>query len=207
MVVFPGGKTRLKRVSSRAATVRVSRRRRCRVGSRLPLAVLWRSRVGRVRLRDYGSCSRRRAADSGGLFVRAIGRHRNRGRHGWAYKLGRRGATAGAADPTGPFGSGRRLRRTDRVTWFYCRLTSRGCQRSLVLRATGEAGALAATVVGYDDEGDGVRVAGATVHVAGRRLLTDADGRLRVALPAGGYRLHASKPGLVRSFPERVTVR
>ena len=61
------------------------------------------------------------ARDGGGLFVESIRGDVNRGQNGWVYKVGRRAATAGAADPTGPFGHGR-LRNGQSVTWFYCRL-------------------------------------------------------------------------------------
>ena len=68
-----------------------------------------------------------------------IGADLNRGQNGWVYKVGRRAATAGAADPTGAFGNGR-LRRGQRVTWFYCRLRAGGCQRTLELRLSAEPG-------------------------------------------------------------------
>ena len=40
--------------------------------------------------------------DGGGLFVESIRGDANRGQNGWVYKVGRRAATAGAADPGGP---------------------------------------------------------------------------------------------------------
>ena len=153
-------------MTARKALVRVGGRR-CAAGAGTALAALVRSHVGRLRLRDFGSCSRR-PRDGAGLFVRGIGPDRNRGRDGWVYKVGRRVATAGAADPSGPFGRGR-LRGGQRVTWFYCRLGSRGCQRTLVLRLRSEPGAVVATVRGYDDEGEGVPVEGATVRREARR--------------------------------------
>ena len=204
MVVFRSGKAVTKRTSSRAVSVRVGRRR-CKVGTGTALAALVRSRVSRVRLRDFGSCSRR-ARDAGQLFVTAIGRDRNRGQSGWVYKVGRRGATAGAGDPRGPFGRGR-LRSGQRVVWFYC-LRAANCQRTLSLRARAEGGgAVTVSVVGYDDEGRGVKVAGAEVHVGAVSARTDAKGVARASLPPGRYRVHATKKGLVRSFPERVLVR
>ena len=72
-------------------------------------------------------------------------------------------ATAGAADPSGPFGRGR-LKRGQRVTWFYCRLGEGGCQRTLALTARAGPGAVDVTVRGYDDEGGGVPIEGATVR-------------------------------------------
>lgn len=203
MVVFRDGSTVTKQVTARQTLVRVGGRR-CAAGAGTALAALARSRVGRLRLRDFGSCSRR-PRDGAGLFVSGIGPDVNRGRDGWAYKVGRRGATAGAADPAGAFGNGR-LRGGQRVTWFWCRLRARGCQRSLVLRVRVEAGAVVATVRGYDDEGDGIPVEGATVRAGGAEALTGADGTVRFSVPAGSYRAVTAKDGLVRSFAERVEV-
>jgi hypothetical protein len=137
--------------------------------------------------------------------VRAIRGEVNRGQDGWVYKVGRRAATAGAADPGGPFGRGR-LRASQRVTWFYCRLRDGGCQRTLELRVTTEPGALIARVRGYDDEGTGVAVDGATVSAGGASAVTGVKGLARLELPAGRYTAVASKPGLVRSFAERAQV-
>ena len=204
MVVFPNGKAPRKRVSTRGVLVRV-RGRRCAAGTATALAALVRSHPGRIRLRDFGSCSRR-PRDGAGLFVSGLGRFRNSGRDGWVYKVGNRAATAGAADPAGPFGNGR-LRRGRRVTWFYCRLGARGCQRSLALRTKREAGGVALTVTGYDDEARGRPVAGATVRIGGAAQTTGADGVARIQLAPGSYRAFAEKPGMVRSFSERVVVR
>jgi hypothetical protein len=203
MVVFRDGSAVTKQVTARKALVRVGRRR-CAAGAGTALAALARSRVGRLRLRDFGSCSRR-PRDGVGLFVSGIGPDTNRGRNGWAYKVGRRGAAAGAADPSGAFGNGR-LRAGQRVTWFYCRLGPRGCQRSLEVRVRGEPGALVASVRGYDDEGKGTPIEGATVSAGGAAGLTGADGTARLALATGSYRVVAAKDGLVRSFAERVEV-
>lgn len=203
MVVFRDGDTVTKTVTAKQVSVRVGRRS-CAAGEGTALAALVRSRVGPLRLVDYGSCSAR-ARDGAGLFVQAIGGDRNRGQNGWVYKVGRRGATAGAADPSGPFGRGR-LKGGRRVTWFYCRLRGGGCQRTLELQASAEPGGVAVTVRGYDDEGNGVPVEGATVSAAGVSGATAADGAVRLALPAGSHRLVAAKDGLVRSFAERVTV-
>lgn len=204
LVVFPGGKAVQRRASTRAVTVRV-RGRRCTAGSGSALAALVRRPPGRIRLRDFGSCSRR-AADGAGLFVSAIGRHRNKGRDGWVYKVGRRAASAGAADPAGPFGNGR-LRSGRRVTWFYCRLEADGCQRTLAVRMKREPGGVAVSVIGYDDEGRGVRETGATVAVNGAEMTTGADGVAHFTLGEGRYRIHARKAGRVRSFTERVVVK
>jgi hypothetical protein len=204
LVVFPSGKVVHGRVSTRAATVKVHGKR-CRVGGGTALPALLRSHPGRVRLRDFGSCSRK-AADGSGLFVSGIGRFRNKGRDGWVYKVGRRSATAGAADPAGPFGSGR-IRSAKRVTWFYCRLKANGCQRSLALGAKPEPGGIAVTVTGHDDEGRGAAEPQAAVVLGGREELTGAGGVAHLSLSAGSYRIYATKPGRVRSFTERVVVK
>ena len=204
LVVFRSGKAVARTVSSRGVLLTVGRRR-CAAGTGTPLAALVRSKAGRLRLRDFGSCSRR-ARNGAGLFVSGIGHDRNRGRNGWTYKVGRRAATAGAADPSGPFGSGRRLRSRQRLTWFYCRLLADGCQRTLELRSAAEPGGVAASVRAYDDEGRGVAVQGATVRLGGFTGLTDASGVAHFAVGPGSYRAYASKRGLVRSFSERVVV-
>jgi hypothetical protein len=204
MVVFRSGRAVARRVSTRGLRARVERRR-CAMGRATALAALLRRPPARVRLVDFGSCSRR-PRDAGGLFVRGIGRDLNRGQDGWVYKVGRRAATAGAADPAGAFGRGR-LRPGQRVTWFYCRLVRASCQRTLALKAAPAPGGVAVTVSGYDDEARGVRVAGATVRLGSAEQVTDASGVARFAVDPGTYRTFAAKPGLVRSFTERVVVR
>jgi len=202
MVVFRDGHALTKRVSAAATTLNVSGRR-CATGKGTALAVLARSHVGRLRLRDFGACSSR-PADAGLLLVTGIGADRNRGQRGWVYKVGRRAATAGAGDPSGPFGNGR-LRAGQRVTWFYC-VRATDCQRTLEVRAEPTAGGIVATVRGYDDAGDGVAVEGARVSAGAVTGLTGADGRVQLALASGTHRLVARKDGLVRSFTELVEV-
>jgi hypothetical protein len=204
MVVFRSGRAVFRRVSSRGLRARVGRKR-CAVAGATALAALLRRPPGRVRLLDFGSCSRR-PRDGGGLFVRGIGPDLNRGQDGWVYKVGRRAATAGAADPAGPFGRGR-LRANQRVTWYFCRLVQGGCQRTLALKVTPEPGGVAVTVTGHDDEGRGIRVAGATVRLGAAAQVTDASGVARFAVDPGTYRALAERPGMVRSFTERVVVR
>ena len=202
MVVFRDGHALTKRVSTAATSVRVGGRR-CAVGERTPLAALVRSRPGPLRFRDFGACSSR-ARDAAGILVTGIGPDRNRGQRGWVYKVGRRAATAGAGDPGGPFGSGR-LRSRQRITWFYC-VSAGDCQRSLELSTKPTMGGVVATVRGYDDGGDGVPVAGATVTSGQITGITGLDGRVQMALPPGTHRFVARKDGLVRSFTERVEV-
>jgi len=203
LVVFRSGEALAKRVSTAGVLVRAGGRR-CAAGDGTALAALVRSRPGRLGVRDFGACSRR-PRDGAGLFVQSIRNDRNFGQNGWVYKVGRRGATAGAADPSGPFGRGR-IRAGQRVTWFFCRLVAGGCQRTLELRLTPEPGAVLANVRGYDDEGRGVAVEGATVRAGSTTALTAADGNARLTLPPGAHRVTATKDGLVRSFSERVEV-
>jgi hypothetical protein len=202
MVVFKTGRALIRHVRTRGVRVRVGRRR-CAAGSRTALAALVRSKPGRIRVRDFGSCSRH-ARDASGLYVSAIGREAERGRGGWIYKVGHKAATAGAADPAGPFGSGL-LRRGQRVTWFYC-LKAGACQSTLELRVRSDAAGATMTVRAYDDDGKGRLVSGAAVTAGSASATTGADGTARLALPAGRYRVHAEKRGLVRSFDEAVAV-
>lgn len=203
MVVFRDGSAQTKTVSTRASTVRVAGRR-CTTGKATALSALVRSRPGTLRLVDFGSCSMS-SGDGGGLFVKRIRGDVNRGQNGWVYKVARRAASAGAADPSGPLGRGR-LRAGQRVTWFYCRLRNGGCQRTLALRLRTEAGAVVASVRGYDDEGEGVAVAGASVTAGQASALTDAGGEARLTLAAGRHLVVAQKEGTIRSFAERVVL-
>ena len=205
MVVFRDGTAPMNLVRAREITARVGRRR-CTVAAGTPLAALLRSRVAPVGLRDFGRCSRR-PRDGGGLFVRSIGSDRNRGQDGWVYKVGNRAGTAGAADPTGPFGRGR-LRGRARITWFYCRLGPSGsCQRTLDIRSiANEGGEITVTVRAYDDDGRGRPAAGATVRAGDQSAVADGQGVARLALPAGTHQVHAEQAGRVRPFPEEVRV-
>jgi hypothetical protein len=190
-------------VRASATTVAVGRRR-CGIAVATPLAALAAVRRGHgpaFRLRDYGACSRR-AVDSSALFVTQIGPDRNRRADGWVYKVGRRVPSLGAADP-----SGRRLRTGDRLTWFYCRAQSAGgCQRTLEVAPLSGAGqALRVQVRGYDDNGRGVAVAGATVTAGAQTAITGADGTASFpALGAATRSVQAQRAGLVPSFPVRV---
>ena len=202
------------RVLREAGPVRLNARseriggRRCSVGRATPLSVLAGTRLA-LRLRDYGACGRS-AADAGSLYVRAIGGERARGAAGWVYKVGRRVGTTGAADPSGPFGRGR-LGRGARVLWFWCAQTGgEACQRTLEVSSAGSVaagGMLVVRVRGYDDNGDGVPVAGATVRLGPATAVTDAAGVAQVVAPGtGGYRITAERDGMVRSWPRKVAV-
>jgi hypothetical protein len=185
--------------------------RRCAIGRATPLSVLA-GTGARFRLVDYGACSRK-PRDAGALYVSRIGPDRERGSDGWVYKVGRKVGTAGAADPAGPFGNGRKLRAGQTLLWFWCVKDARQqCQRTLETSsaATIAPGApLAVTVRGYDEQGRGVPVAGATVRLGDATALTGADGVATVAAPAvaGPTALEAVKAGLVQSFPRTIEVR
>jgi hypothetical protein len=189
--------------------------RRCAVGAATPLAALVAARRGggpSFSVRDYGACDAR-AADSGSLFVFRIGADRNRGRNGWTYKVGNRSGSTGAADLSGAFGTGRRLRAGDRVTWFWCVLSRSGsCQRTLAVvpaaRRVSPGAMFSVKVLGYDDAGHAVRVAGAKVRLDGATAVTGSDGTARFVAPvtAGRVRLSATRSGMVPAFPSEVRV-
>ncbi len=203
LVAFKSGKVAQKRVGAPAQTVRVAGRR-CGVGQGTALAALVQARPGRIALRDFGRCSRR-PRDGAGLFVDAIRGERNRGQAGWTYKVGTRAATAGAADPSGPFGNGR-LRGGQRVTWFYCRLRGGSCQRTLGLKLERRPGGMVSAVVrGYDDEGRSIAVSNAIVTAGSLSVATDARGRSEIPFDPAGNAVRARKKGLVPSFAERTT--
>ncbi len=186
---------------------------RCAVSARTPLAALLGLRA-RIVLKDYGSCGRS-VRDAGGLFVQQVGPDRNRGQNGWVYKVGRRAGTAPAADLSGAFGDGKRLRDGQRVTWYWCVLSSSdACQRTLEAspaeRTVDADGDLRVTVRGFDDAGRGVLVEGATVHLGSEMATTGEDGVAEVRVPSaarGELAVWAEKTGTVRSFGRHVTVR
>jgi hypothetical protein len=142
--------------------------RTCHIPSATPLGALVATRRPLTVTGD-GSCT------AAAFYVTAVAGRRARGREGWVYKVGARAGTAGAADPSGPFGTGRRLRPGDRVLWFWCRLGAGGCQRTLAVRRAGGEGRL--RVVGHDDAGRARRVAGALVTVRSRRTGRRRSGR------------------------------
>lgn len=170
---------------------------RCRLGRGLPLGVL---HFLRVPYRARGGC------DS--LYVFQVGRSRESGRAGWVYKVGTRGGTAAASDPSGPFGSGR-IRSGAEVVWFWCRRALR-CQRTL--KVTGErrvrrGGQIRFRVRGYDDFGRSRVIRGATVTVGRARARTNRRGLVSIRfIRRGLFRLRASKRGLVPAFPIGVRV-
>ncbi len=204
LVVFRDGSSLQKSVSTKATTIRVSGRD-CTTGPGTPLSALVRGKPPKLRIRDYGSCSKR-GRDGAGLFVRAIGPDANKGFDGWVYKVGQKLATAGAADPSGPFGRGR-LKDGQRVTWFYCRLVNASCQRTLVARPVASApGQVTVTVRAYDDRGKSVPAPGATVRSGDASATTGEDGTAVLTLPPGAHQVHAERADSIRSFAEGVDV-
>lgn len=151
--------------------------------------------------------------DCGALYVRKIGAHAARGPEGWVYKVGNRAGTTGADDPSGPFGTGRRIPSGAKVLWFWCRIGPRGCQRTLAARPSARAMApgarLTVSVRSYDDFGRGRAVRGAKVVLGSSSALTNASGTAMLTAPARrrGYRVRATKTGLVPAYPEYVEVR
>jgi hypothetical protein len=207
LVVFRSGDVlQTAAVKARGTHVHV-RRRRCAVPGGTALAALALSKPPKLKLRDYGSCGKR-ARDAGGLFVRGIGPDRNHGIDGWVYKVGNRLATAGAADPSGPFGNGR-IKSGKSVTWFYCHMNaaSHSCQPTLALAPLpADPGAMRVHVTAYDDRGHGAPSARATVRAGNASATTDASGDATLTLAAGRYLVHAERSGSIRSFDEAVDV-
>lgn len=213
MVVGPAGLLKAPtRVRPAERTISVAGRR-CAVGAATPLAALLTLRLP-LEIRDYGSCGRS-SHDAAGLFVRRVGGYRNRGQNGWVYKVGRKAGTAGAADPSGSFGDGRRLRDGQRVVWFWCVLDAaeQRCQPTLEIsparRRARPGEALRVRVRGFDDSGRGGAVPGATVSLGEARATTGAGGFASIAVPrqeSGTAELTAEKPGAIRSFPTEIAI-
>jgi hypothetical protein len=189
--------------------------KRCAVPDATPLAGLEQVRVQSqlaYGVRDFGSCSKR-TIDAGQLFVNSIGADANKGRDGWVYKVGRKVGSTGAADMSGPFGTGKRLLAGDRLLWFWCKQGSSGCQRTLEItpsvRSVAPQGKASFTVRGYDDLGRGKVVKGASVTIGGESVTTDAAGRATVVAPPtrGPALVFATAKGMADAFPATVTVK
>jgi hypothetical protein len=200
-------------VLAAAASVRVAGRS-CGVAAGTPLAALVALRLAGgpgFTLRDYGRCGRS-PAGSGQLFVTSLAGQVNRGQDGWEYKVSGVAGSTGAGDPSGPAGDGRRLGSGAQVLWFWCHASAGGCQRTLeVDPATASVrpgGSLTVRVLGRDNEGRAVPVAGAIVTLASDFASTGADGRATLLAPsiAGRFQVSASRRGLVPSFPKAIAV-
>lgn len=205
MVVFKSGTAKIGRVRATGLKVAVGHKR-CAVASGTPLAALLRSKVAKIGLRDYASCSAR-ARDAGQIYVRSIGGDRARGLNGWVYKVGHTSATAGAADPGGPIGRGL-LRSGQRVTWYYASQRGTSLPRTLDLSLRrGPANMVLASVRSYDNAGRGRPEAGVTVRTGSSSATTAADGSAVVTTTTGRHRFVATKTGAIRSFTEALVVR
>jgi hypothetical protein len=205
LVVYRNGDAKQRLVTAAGAKVRVGAKT-CAVGAATPLAALLHSKLGGIELKDYGSCSKR-PADAGGLYVKRIRGDTAKGPNGWVYKVGNKVGTAGAGDPSGPFGAGR-LKRGARVTWFYCHMRASGCQRTLAVKPKALGGGqVTVTVKAYDDFGKARAGAGATVTLGTATAKADGKGVARFTAAAPGVtRVHAEMKGAVRSSDERITV-
>jgi hypothetical protein len=204
LVVFKNGSAAQKQVTASQVKVTVGKKR-CAVGAGTALAALARSKVGAIQLHDYGSCSSK-PADAAGLYVRRIRKDGAKGLNGWVYKVQNKVATAGAGDPSGPFGGGR-LKSGALITWFYCHMGASGCQRTLAVatKALG-GGRVRVTVRAFDDRGKARAAAGATVHVGNLTATADSHGVATVTTSPGTRKVYAQAKGLVRSYTERIDV-
>jgi hypothetical protein len=184
--------------------------KRCKVLGATPLSVLAATKL-KLGFRDYGSCGRR-PADAVGLYVTTVAGEREKGRGGWVYKVGRKAGVTSAADPSGSFGTGKRLRNGQKVTWFWCELKASGsCQRTLEAvpdrTSVAPGDTLRVTVRGYDDFGKGVTVQGATVRLGAATAVTGAGGVATLTVAGSGrQRLQATRTGMLRAFPRVVAV-
>ena len=199
-----------KDVRLKKRTVKVGHRR-CSVAAATPLSVLAAAHLT-LKFRDYGQCGKR-PADASGLYVTSVAGEREKGRGGWVYKVGRKAGTTSAADLSGPFGTGHRIHNGQRITWFWCELRQSGsCQRTLEVRPArttampGEA--LSVTVRGYNDQGKGVGVQGATVRLGTATATTGLGGIAVLTVPqtTGTLSLAAKRSGMVPAFPAKVKV-
>jgi hypothetical protein len=178
-------------VRARAASVRIGHRR-CAVPGATALSALIAAHV-RFRVTDAAGC------DPAAMFVRTVDQQTGRGRAGWEYKIGHLAPSLGAGDPGG------RLRRGQELLWFWC-VDATACQRTLATMIAFDAAGMRVHVLGYDDNGHRRSIAGATVHVGQLTAVTDGSGWATFTLVPGQYRVYATKPGLVPSFPTQVGV-
>ncbi|CAB4862792.1 MAG: hypothetical protein F2799_01365 [Actinobacteria bacterium] len=171
-----------------------SAKRRCQVAQGTPLAALKGTGVV-FHLKDFGRCSMNTSA-SAGLFLDKLVNTTNTGTSGWTFKVNNRAGTAGAADPSGPFGSGP-LTTGDKVIWFWCVFDANwACQRNLVLvapttAATGSS--ISVSVRAYDDAGTWVPAVGARVSLGTAKVVTGQSGTVAIQAPStpGSYLLKA----------------
>ncbi len=158
----------------------------CSVPARTALSGLLATHLS-LRITDAGGC------DPASMFVRRVRKDANHGQAGWQYKVGHTSPSFGAADPGGKLRGGKQL------LWFWC-TRANDCQRTLAVTAQFKANTTRFHVVGYDDNGHGKAVGGATVHAGSQTLTTNARGWASGTLPPGQYQVYATKNGMVRSF-------
>ena len=175
-----------KSVSAHSFTIPVGSRK-CTIAEGTPLAAL--KATGIIfHVKDFAKCSTKPAASSG-LFVDKILTTPNTGSSGWTFKVNNRAGTAGAADSTGPFGSGP-LADGDRVVWFWCVFDSNwACQRNLVVSVpslVAPGATFVATVTAVDDFGAAIPAARAKVTVGAATGLTGNDGKVTLKAPTTG---------------------
>lgn len=215
MIVGAGNRILMAPVDTTVATATVETTRGiCEVEEGTPLAALadaHRSHGPAFAVRDYGHCTQS-PRNSGQLFVYSLDGETNHGQDGWEYKVDNRSGTAGAGDPSGPFGTGQRLRDGEQLLWFWCAAVGSGCERTLAVSAPGSVAAGASTtvtVLGYDNEGRGVPMSGARVTVGGASAVTGPSGRATLRMPSrgGSFAVDATRPGSVPAFPAVVRVR
>jgi hypothetical protein len=199
-----------KDVRLKQRTVKVGHRR-CAVAAATPLSVLAAVHL-KLGFRDYGRCGKH-PAEASGLYVTTVAGEREKGHGGWVYKVGRKAGTTAAADLSGPFGTGRRIHNGQRITWFWCELRQSGsCQRTLEVRPSRTSAApgetLSVTVRGYNDQGKGVGVQGATVRLGSATATSGIDGVAVLTVPqaSGTVKLFAKRSGMVPAFPAKVKV-
>jgi hypothetical protein len=138
-------------IAVRAKQVRVKvGSKRCSVAAGTPLAALVALKakakapqVGRIALKDYGSCGSRPSRSSR-LYLTGIGSDVASGPDGWIYDVGGKGGSTSAADPAGPFGRGR-IKAGAEVHWRWCRASQDpegDCGDALAITAIGLADVL-----------------------------------------------------------------
>jgi hypothetical protein len=132
--------------------------------------------------------------DPSSLFVAKVGHDANHGDQGWEYKVGHKSPSSGAGDTSG------RLKANQQLLWFWCTRANH-CERTLDVSRNGNV----VRVLGYDDNGHGQPVAGATVHLDNQTITTAVDGTAQLTIAPGRHTLYATKTGLVQSFPQKFT--
>ncbi len=182
----------------------------CAVAEGTPLAALvafHRTRGPAFAVRDDGHCSSSSPSDSGGLVVYSLDCETDHGQNGWEYKVNNRVGATGAADQSGPFGTGHRLAPYSKLIWFWCQAVDGGCQRNLEVSAPASVrrgGTFQVRVLGYDNDGHSIGMSGARVSIGGggSSATTNSSGRATLRAPSrrGRSVVRATRSGSVPSF-------